>query len=138
MQVKVSCEAQKRQKRITRESLQNLIRSIKIIWHRSRSSGRSKKRTTYIRTVFPMKSWSLKRISGIKDRKHEAFSYKYHLIDNLRLSKFTFMEQELRSGRITNIRLRKFLLQNGLYIALSLYFHALCVLSRRSRRELLF
>ena len=29
----------------------------------------------------------------IKDRKHDAFTYKYHLIDLLRLSEFTFAEE---------------------------------------------
>ena len=28
----------------------------------------------------------------IKDRRHAAYSYKYHLIDLLRMSKFTFLE----------------------------------------------
>ncbi len=45
-----------------------------------------------------------KEYQTIKDKKHEAYSYKYHLIDLLRLSKFTFMQKtELRNGRITSI-----------------------------------
>ncbi len=33
-----------------------------------------------------------KELQRIKDRRHAAFAWQYHLIDMLRLSKFTFME----------------------------------------------
>lgn len=67
----------------------------------------------------------------IKDRKHEAFSYKYHLIDLLRMSKFTFGEtraQKWENYKYTFNR-RAFLLQNGLYIAIILVFIALCIIT---------
>ena len=60
----------------------------------------------------------------IKDRKHDAFTYKYHLIDLLRLSEFTFAEevaQKWENYKYTFNR-RSFLLQNGLYIAIILIF----------------
>ena len=47
-----------------------------------------------------------KEYQAIKDEKHEAFSYKYHLIDMLRLSKFTFFrDQRAEMGKlqITNL-----------------------------------
>ena len=72
-----------------------------------------------------------KEYQRIKDRKHEAYSYKYHLIDMLRLSKFTFMEtraQKWENYKYTFNR-RNFLLQNGLYIAIILIFIALCVIT---------
>ena len=65
----------------------------------------------------------------IKDRKHDAFTYKYHLIDLLRLSEFTFAEevaQKWENYKYTFNR-RSFLLQNGLYIAIILMFLALGV-----------
>ncbi len=72
-----------------------------------------------------------KEYQRIKDRKHEAYSYKYHLIDMLRLSKFTFMES--RAQRWENYKYtfnkRTFLLQNGLYIAIILIFIALCIIT---------
>ena len=129
-----------RQKRITRESLQNLISSIKIIWHRSRSSGRSKTRIMYIRTVFLMQSWNLKRnIRRLRTEsmRHSAINIIWSIIwdfPNLHL-----WNQERRSGRITNIRstvVRSF--YRMVCILQSLSFSSLCVLSRRSRRELLF
>ncbi len=72
-----------------------------------------------------------KEYQTIKDKKHEAYSYKYHLIDMLRLSKFTFMEkraQKWENYKYTFNR-RNFLLQNGLYIAIILIFIALCVIT---------
>ena len=67
----------------------------------------------------------------IKDRKHDAITYKYHLIDLLRLSDFTFAEemaQKWENYKYTFNR-RTFLLQNGLYIAIILIFIALCVIT---------
>ncbi len=67
----------------------------------------------------------------IKDRKHEAFAHKYHLIDLLRMSKFTFAEsvaQRWENYKYTFNR-RTFLLQNGLYIAILLVFIALCIIT---------
>ena len=67
----------------------------------------------------------------VKDRKHDALTYKYHLIDLLRLSDFTFAEemaQKWENYKYTFNR-RTFLLQNGLYIAIILIFIALCVIT---------
>lgn len=70
-----------------------------------------------------------KELQQIKDRRHAAFAWQYHLIDLLRLSKFTFMET--RKQKIENYKYsfnrRNFLLQNGLYIAIILIFIGLCI-----------
>ena len=42
--------------------------------------------------LFDAKMQRDKELQEIKDRRHAAFDYKYHLIDMLRLSKFTFYE----------------------------------------------
>ena len=71
----------------------------------------------------------------IKDRKHDALTYKYHLIDLLRLSDFTFAEemaQKWENYKYTFNR-RTFLLQNGLYIAIILIFIALCVITKKKK-----
>ena len=71
------------------------------------------------------------KLQEIKDRKHEAFVHEYHLIDLLRLSKFTFAEnqaQKWENYKYTFNR-RTFLLQNGLYIAIILIFVALCIIT---------
>ncbi|MBO5146195.1 MAG: galactoside ABC transporter permease [Lachnospiraceae bacterium] len=72
-----------------------------------------------------------KELQQIKDRKHAAYSYKYHLIDLLRMSKFTFMQaraQKWENYKYTFNR-RAFLLQNGLYIAIIFIFIALCIIT---------
>lgn len=72
-----------------------------------------------------------KEFQRIKDRKHGAYAHKYHLIDMLRMSKFTFMEtraQKWENYRYTFNR-RTFLLQNALYIAILLIFIMLCVIT---------
>ena len=67
----------------------------------------------------------------IKDRRHAAYTHKYHLIDMLRMSKFTFMEsraQKWENYKYTFNR-RQFLLRNGLYIAIILVFIMLCIIT---------
>ena len=63
------------------------------------------------------------RLQEIKDRKHEAFVHKYHLIDLLRMSKFTFTQKKAQS--FENYRYTfntsQFLYKNGLYIVCLLY-----------------
>ena len=70
-----------------------------------------------------------KELQRIKDRGHEAFVHRYHLIDMLRLSKFTFgenMAQKWENYKYTFDR-RQFLLKNGLYIAILAVFIGLCI-----------
>ena len=72
-----------------------------------------------------------KALQEIKDRRHAAFAHKYHLIDMLRMSKFTFgqtMSQKWENYKYTFNR-RTFLLQNGLYIAIILIFIVLCIIT---------
>ena len=79
--------------------------------------------------LFDVKMDLDKELQRIKDRRHAAFVWQYHLIDMLRLSKFTFMEtraQKWENYKYTFNR-RTFLLQNGLYIAIILIFIGLCI-----------
>ncbi len=71
-------------------------------------------------------------LQQIKDRRHAAFDYKYHLIDLLRMSKFTFAEsmaQRWENYKYTFNR-RDFLLKNGLYLAIIVILIALCIFSQ--------
>ena len=82
--------------------------------------------------LFDAKMQLSQDLQQIKDRRHAAFDYKYHLIDLLRMSKFTFAEtmaQRWENYKYTFNR-RDFLLRNGLYIAIILIFIALCVFSQ--------
>ena len=71
------------------------------------------------------------KIQEIKDRRHDAYMHKYHLIDLLRTSIFTFLQQ--REQKLENYRysfnLSQFLYKNGLYIVIILIFIALCIIT---------
>ena len=71
------------------------------------------------------------RLQEIKDRKHDAFSHKYHLIDLLRMSKYTFIQS--RAQKFENYKYTfnttQFLYKNGLYIVIVLIFIALCIIT---------
>ena len=85
----------------------------------------------YKNRLFDAKLELQKDYQTIKDRQHAAFTWKYHLIDLLRMSKFTFMEtrsQKWENYKYTFNR-RAFLLRNGLYIAIILIFIALCIIT---------
>lgn len=81
--------------------------------------------------LFDAKMELQKNLQQVKDRRHAAFAYKYHLIDLLRMSRFTFgetMSQRWENYKYTFNR-RSFLLQNGLYIAILLIFIILCIIT---------
>ncbi|MGP1434128.1 MAG: ABC transporter permease subunit [Catonella sp.] len=85
----------------------------------------------YKNRLFDAKLEYEKHIQDIKDRKMEAFSHKYHLIDLLRMSKFTFMQNH--KIKVENYKysfsIKKYLLQNGLYIAIILIFIGLSIIT---------
>ena len=79
--------------------------------------------------LFDAKMSLLKEKQTIKDRRHAAFDHKYHLIDLLRMSKFSAGEslaQKWENYRYTFNR-RDFFLRNGLYIAIIIIFIGLCI-----------
>ena len=81
--------------------------------------------------LFDAKMKRAKDLQEIKDRQHAAFDHKFHLIDLLRMSKFTFgesMAQKWENYKYTFNR-RDFLLKNGLYIAIIIIFIALCIIT---------
>ena len=79
--------------------------------------------------LFDAKMSLLKEKQNIKDRRHAAFDHKYHLIDLLRMSRFTVgesMSQKAENYRYT-FNCRDFFLRNGLYIAIIIIFIGLCI-----------
>ncbi len=81
--------------------------------------------------LFDAKMELEKDLQQVKDRRHAAYTYKDHLLDLLRMSKFSFMEtraQKWENYKYTFNR-RAFLLQNGLYIAIMLVFIMLCIIT---------
>lgn len=70
-------------------------------------------------------------LQEIKDRQHEAYIHRYHLIDLLRLSRFTFQEsirQKWENYKYA-FSAKQFFLNNGLYIAILCVFIVLCILT---------
>ena len=85
----------------------------------------------YKNRLFDAKLKHESTLQEIKDRKHEAFAHRYHLIDLLRLSRFTFGEkqkQKWENYKYT-FNVKQFLLNNGLYIAILFIFILLCILT---------
>ena len=81
--------------------------------------------------LFDAKMTRDKELQAVKDRQHAAFDHEYHLIDMLRMSKFTFAEsmaQKWENYKYT-FNTRDFLLKNGLYIAIIIIFIALCIIT---------
>lgn len=79
--------------------------------------------------LFDAKNQLAKDLQDAKDRRHTAIDHKYHLIDMLRMSRFTFAEsmgQRWENYRYT-FNWRNFLLRNGLYLAIAVIFIALCI-----------
>ncbi len=81
--------------------------------------------------LFDAKMELEKDLQQVKDRQHAAFTYKYHLIDMLRMSKFTFAEKQAQKWENYkySFNRRSFLLQNGLYMVIILIFIMLCIIT---------
>ena len=81
--------------------------------------------------LFDAKMQLTKELQEVKDRRHAAYEHKFHLIDLLRMSKFTVGEslaQKVENYRYT-FNTRNFLLKNGLYLAIIVIFIALCFIT---------
>ena len=85
----------------------------------------------YKNRLFDAKLKHESTLQEIKDRQHEAFAHRYHLIDLLRLSKFTFAEKQAQKWENYkySFNVKQFLLKNGLYIAILFIFILLCILT---------
>lgn len=85
----------------------------------------------YKNRLFDAKLEYTKNMQEAKARKHDAFTFEYHLIDLLKMSNFSFAEKQAQ--KIENYKYsfntRDFLLKNGLYIAIILVFIFLCIIT---------
>lgn len=128
--VKESCEVAKTQAKIDYEkALKQLEESHKKTVSFMQDQREIKEENyIYKNKQFDAKITYQNQLQVIKDRQHEAFSYRYHLIDMLRMGKFTFAEKQAqkRENYLYTFNTRDFLLKNGLYIVILLVFIALC------------
>lgn len=129
--VKASCAAQKVEAKAKYEkALVDLAEE-----HKQTLAGLSDSREVkeenyiYKNRQFDAKVTYTTELQQIKDRQHEAFAYEYHLIDMLRMGKFTFAEKQAqkRENYLYTFNTRNFFLKNGLYIVILLVFIALCI-----------
>ena len=92
----------------------------------------------YKNRLFDAKLEYTKNMQEAKDRKHDAFTFEYHLIDLLKMSNFSFAEKQAQ--KIENYKYsfntRDFLLKNGLYIAIILVFIFLCIITPIKKNNL--
>ena len=95
---------------------------------------------TYKNKLYDAQMAHESRLQGIKDRKHDAFMHKFHLIDLLRMSKYTFAQkqaQKFENYKYT-FNMTQFLYKNGLYIVIILIFIALCIITPIVKNTQLF
>ncbi len=85
----------------------------------------------YKNRLFDAKLKHESTLQEIKDRKHNAHAYRYHLIDLLRLSHFTVAEKAKQKWENYkySFNTRQFFLTNGLYIVIVCVFILLCILA---------
>lgn len=85
----------------------------------------------YKNRKFDQKMRYEQKLQSIKDDQHEAFVYRYHLIDLLRMSKYTQgqkMAQSWENYKYT-FNTTQFFLKNGLYIVIIAVFVFLCIIT---------
>lgn len=137
--VKASCEEEKK---VASNDLADMLRKLEKehkenLAQISRESGENAAGETkdenyvYKNRVYDAQLMYQRKLQEIKDKKHEAFTYKYHLIDLLRNSKFTFAENQAQNWENYkySFNRKQFFLSNGLYFVIILIFVFLCVIT---------
>ena len=131
--VVASCETEKAAENESYERVKATIKTEHEQTHAKLSDPEEIKDEKYVykNKLFDAQMTHESRLQEIKDRKHDAFSHKYHLIDLLRMSKYTFIQS--RAQKFENYKYTfnttQFLYKNGLYIVIVLIFIALCIIT---------
>ena len=131
--VKASCAAEREkakadyQKHLSQLEREHQAAAAKL----SDASEVKEEKYVYKNKQFDAKLSYQQELQRIKDRQHEAFAYRYHLIDLLRLSKFSFGENLAQrwENYTYTFNTRTFLLNNGLYLAILLVFIVLSAIT---------
>ena len=128
-----SCEAEKSAENSNYEKLKAEIQAEekKAISKLSNSDDIKAEKYTYKNKLFDAQMTHESRLQEIKDRKHDAYMHKYHLIDLLRMSKYTFAQKQAQKWENYkySFNLTQYLYRNGLYIVIILIFIALCIIT---------
>ena len=85
----------------------------------------------YKNRLFDAKLQHEKNLQNFKDRLHDAYTNKFHLLDLMRMSRFTVAQtlEQKWTNYCYNFNMKRFLLQNGLYLAILLVFIALSIVT---------
>ncbi len=107
------------------------VEALKKLTGAERKQEKKDERHVYKSQRFDVQMVYRQELQHIKDRKHESFSYRYHLIDQLRASHFTFAQAQAQKweNKGYTFNLKEFLLKNGLYIVIVLIFVALAIIT---------
>ena len=128
-----SCEAEKSAENSNYEKLKAEIQAEekKAISKLSNSDDIKAEKYTYKNKLFDAQMTHESRLQEIKDRKHDAYMHKYHLIDLLRMSKYTFAQKQAQKWENYKytFNMTQYLYRNGLYIVIILIFIALCIIT---------
>ncbi|MGI6079561.1 MAG: ABC transporter permease subunit [Candidatus Avilachnospira sp.] len=130
------CESCKEEKLVAQDKYRNKLAELEkehqaIISKISDAQEIKDEKYVYKNRQFDAKMELERDLQQIKDRKHAAYAHRSHLIDLLRLSKFTFAEtmaDKWENYQYT-FNKRNFLLRNGLYIAIIIVFIILCAIT---------
>lgn len=128
-----SCEAEKAEEKAAYEKIRAKLKEehSQSLAKLSDKQEIKDEKYVYKNRVFDAEMTHESRLQEIKDRKHDAFAHKYHLIDLLRMSKFTFGQKQAQG--IENYKYTfntsQFLYKNGLYIVIIMIFIALCIIT---------
>jgi methyl-galactoside transport system permease protein len=131
--VVASCEAAKSAENAEYENIKAQLKSEheKNLAKLSGANEIKDEKYVYKNKLFDAQMSHESKLQEIKDRKHDAFSHKYHLIDLLRMSRYTFAQKQAQSfeNYKYNFNTTQFLYKNGLYIVIILIFIALCIIT---------
>ena len=131
--IKASCEAEvvAEKNRYEKELAELKAQHEKAFMGSKKAEDLKEEKYVYKNKLFDAKLKHESTLQGIKDRQHEAFAHRYHLIDLLRLSKFTFVENRKQKWENYkyNFNTKQFLLNNGLYLVILIVFIILCILT---------
>ena len=131
--VVASCEAEKAAENEAHEKVRATIKTEheQTLAKLSAADEIKDEKYVYKNRLFDAQMSHESRLQEIKDRKHDAFAHKFHLIDLLRMSKYTFGQKQAQ--KIENYKYTfntsQFLYKNGLYIVIILIFIALCIIT---------
>ena len=137
-----SCEAEKKAENSSYEKIKSQLQEEhkKAIASLKDAEEIKAEKYTYKNKLYDAQMAHESRLQEIKDRRHDAFMHKFHLIDLLRMSKYTFAQKQAQNfeNYKYTFNMTQFLYKNGLYIVIILIFIALCIITPVVKNTQLF